>query len=593
MIRFIHLADVHLGAVPDRGCPWSREREEEIWETFRRVIAAIRKSPVDLLFIAGDLFHRQPLLSELREINDLFATIPNTRIFLMAGDNDYIRENSFYRTFQWNQNVSFFKEENRTCIEIPDQNIYVYGLSYEHREIHEALYDDWKKSDKRGFHVLMAHGGDEQHIPLDSRKLAEGGFDYIALGHRHQHQDLFKDWCLYPGALEPVDRNDLGEHGYIEGTYDQGTVRTRFVSFASRSYQNLYLTVKEGVTQYTLEEMLRNEIMRRGGKNIYRVIIQGTRSPGSLLLAERLKTMGNIVEVLDESRPAYDIEKLKEQYRGTLIGDYIERFKDPGHRPVAEGKALYHGLQALLNASVLVNGRVMQDAQQKDLGRILQMLKMSRKGYQVQVERRNKEDLAEKQKLRRSIEQLNREIHELEEQRTEMRVKEDSLRKLEGVHGEGLTEEHIHTLERKNQIQNAGICMTIILFLAGALIFGIHFKETMLAAVTAAGGICLFLLEMFFYMKTIRELEKCRRVKKRFLDRHDRLQTGKENLDDEIREKETLLSNRMEEYQEIEDYTYLPIAEEIEIDSLNLAMSVIQELADKKQPNEQQDEAGA
>ncbi len=40
------------------------------------------------------------------------------------------------------------------------------------------------------------------------RKLAEGGFDYIALGHRHQHQNLFKDWCLYPGALEPVDRND-------------------------------------------------------------------------------------------------------------------------------------------------------------------------------------------------------------------------------------------------------------------------------------------------------------------------------------------------------------------------------------------------
>ena len=32
MIRFIHLADVHLGAVPDRGCPWSHEREEEIWE---------------------------------------------------------------------------------------------------------------------------------------------------------------------------------------------------------------------------------------------------------------------------------------------------------------------------------------------------------------------------------------------------------------------------------------------------------------------------------------------------------------------------------------------------------------------------------
>ena len=42
-MRFIHLADVHLGAVPDRGCPWSKEREEEIWSTFRRVIAGIRE----------------------------------------------------------------------------------------------------------------------------------------------------------------------------------------------------------------------------------------------------------------------------------------------------------------------------------------------------------------------------------------------------------------------------------------------------------------------------------------------------------------------------------------------------------------------
>lgn len=590
MIRFIHLADVHLGAVPDRGCPWSREREEEIWETFRRVIVTIRKSPVDLLFIAGDLFHRQPLISELREINDLFATISQTRIFLMAGDNDYMKEDSFYRTFKWNENVSLFDEESRTCIEIPDKNIYVYGLSYEHKEIHEALYDDWKKSDKRGFHVLMAHGGDEEHIPMDFRKMAEGGFDYVALGHRCQQQAPLKDWMLYSGALEPIDRNDLGEHGYIEGTYDEGKVRTRFVPFASRSYQNLLLTVREGSTQHTLEEMLRNEIMKRGGKNIYRVIIQGTRSPGSLLLAERLKSMGNIVEVLDESRPAYDLEKLYEQYKGTLIGDYIEQFPDNGRRPVVQDKALYHGLQALLNASVLVNGRVMQDAEQKDLGRILQMLKMSRKGYQVQVERRRKDDQTEKQKIRNAIDRKNIELHDLEEQRIEMRAQEDSLRKLNGGHSEGITEERIDQLERKNQLQTAGLGLTFILFLAGALIMGIHFKEVLLALVAAAAGICLLLLEGFFNMKTIRELEKRRRLRKRFLARQDRLQSGKEDLDEEIKEKETSLSNLMEEYQEIEDYTYLPIAEEIEIDSLNLAMSTIQKLAGQNDPELAEDQ---
>ena len=84
-MRFIHLADVHLGAVPDRGCPWSDKRENEIWETFRRVIAGIRENPVDLLFIAGDLFHRQPLPYELKEVNDLFSGIPETRVWQEKG----------------------------------------------------------------------------------------------------------------------------------------------------------------------------------------------------------------------------------------------------------------------------------------------------------------------------------------------------------------------------------------------------------------------------------------------------------------------------------------------------------------------------
>ena len=140
-MRFIHLADVHLGAVPDRGCPWSSRREEEIWETFRRVIAGIRENPVDLLFIAGDLFHRQPLLRELKEVNNLFSTIPDTRVYLMAGNHDFISRDSFYNTFEWNSNVIFFRSRELTCVKDPRLDVYVYGLSYYDREIKDGLYD--------------------------------------------------------------------------------------------------------------------------------------------------------------------------------------------------------------------------------------------------------------------------------------------------------------------------------------------------------------------------------------------------------------------------------------------------------------------
>ena len=65
-MRFIHLADVHLGAQPDQRYPWSLGRGEEIWDTFRQVIEEAGQQKIDLLLIAGDLFHGQPLLRDLR-----------------------------------------------------------------------------------------------------------------------------------------------------------------------------------------------------------------------------------------------------------------------------------------------------------------------------------------------------------------------------------------------------------------------------------------------------------------------------------------------------------------------------------------------
>ena len=54
---------------------------------------------MDLLLISGDLFHRQPLVRELREVNALFASVPEVRVVLIAGNHDYVREDSAYLKF--------------------------------------------------------------------------------------------------------------------------------------------------------------------------------------------------------------------------------------------------------------------------------------------------------------------------------------------------------------------------------------------------------------------------------------------------------------------------------------------------------------
>ena len=72
--------------------------------------------------------------------------------------------------------------------------------------------------------------------------------------------------------------------------------------------------------------MLKADLANKGRMNIYRIVIQGTRAPELLLLPERLKSFGYVTEVLDESKPSYDLEALQKKYSGTLIGDYISYF---------------------------------------------------------------------------------------------------------------------------------------------------------------------------------------------------------------------------------------------------------------------------
>lgn len=43
-----------------------------------------------------------------------------------------------------------------------------------------------------------------------------------------------------------------------------------------------------------------------------------------------------MTEVLDESRPAYDLEELEKKYSGTLIGDYISYFLEKDRSAMEE-----------------------------------------------------------------------------------------------------------------------------------------------------------------------------------------------------------------------------------------------------------------
>ncbi|MFQ7550492.1 MAG: metallophosphoesterase family protein [Blautia marasmi] len=141
-------------------------------------------------------------------------------------------------------------------MELPELGTAVYGISYDRKEITDPLYHHIKPQRRQPIEILLAHGGDKNHIPFDRSVLERAGFSYAALGHIHKPEMLVKDKIAYAGALEPIDKNDLGPHGYIKGICSHGGVRAEFISAACRSYILLPVKVKENTTQFSLEQAL-------------------------------------------------------------------------------------------------------------------------------------------------------------------------------------------------------------------------------------------------------------------------------------------------------------------------------------------------
>ena len=155
-MKFIHIADVHLGVVPDAGKSWSEKRAADIWTTFTEVFAVAKKIKVDMVLIAGDLFHRQPLIRELREINYIFEQVPEIQVVIVAGNHDFLSVASNYRTFSFAKNVVFLKKNEIESVYFPELNTEVYGMSYWHREETSDVYDHITPKRQDAINILFS-----------------------------------------------------------------------------------------------------------------------------------------------------------------------------------------------------------------------------------------------------------------------------------------------------------------------------------------------------------------------------------------------------------------------------------------------------
>ena len=352
-MKFIHTGDIHWGMCPDAGKPWSKERAQAIKDTFRTITESARTMNVDCLFVSGDLFHRQPLAKDLKEVDYLFSTIPDVKVIIIAGNHDRIRENSALLSFTWSPNVTYLMDETLTSVYFEDINTEVYGFSYHTSEIKHPLLEDIQVPLGNRIQILMAHGGDAAHLPISFNSLELSPFSYLALGHIHKPQILSEEKMAYCGSPEPLDVTETGVHGFYYGEIHPVTRKVtilQFIPAAQVQYIPLAVNVTKETTNGELFDRIAREIENRGEKHIYRFRIKGMRDPEIEFDLEQLASRFRIAEIIDASEPQYDFPALFAEHSSDMIGFFIQALHKDSMSPV-EKKALYYGVNALLHTT--------------------------------------------------------------------------------------------------------------------------------------------------------------------------------------------------------------------------------------------------
>lgn len=266
---------------------------------------------------------------------------------MIVGNHDYLKKDSYYRTFAWPEHVHLLLESELSKVDLPELDVSIYGFSYHTKEMKKDFHEAGHGLADCTIRILLIHGGDEKHVPLQKDQLLSLDYDYIALGHIHKPRVISANKIAYCGALEPIDKNDTGEHGYILGEITDNGCKIQFAVSAKREYKHVEVQASPDMTSFALKEKIREQIEKEGVQNIYKIILTGFRDPQALFDLGNADVYGNIIEIVDQTKPSYNFEKLMEQNQNNILGHLIREMKDFDVESV-EYQAMCEGVRALM-----------------------------------------------------------------------------------------------------------------------------------------------------------------------------------------------------------------------------------------------------
>ncbi len=376
-MRILHMADAHFGrrfASSRFGAESARKRRGALEDALRLMVQYCNENAVDVILCAGDLIESGEIRpSDLRALEEILSGLTRARMVCVSGNHDPLDASSAYNRLKCHQltilpsgydPLDASSAYNRLKCErltiLPpgysrtmldgDTALHAYSFpeAVQRSNPLEALTLDMSAPKN----LLMLHcdaiSPESDYLPARMAFLKQ--FDYCALGHVHQPLHL-SPGVRYSGSLIGLDRNETGPRGFVVIDLD-GVVSDRFVPLPIPTYENLTVELPAGLSDGAVERRVLEALEPLPAFNLYSVTLTGTHTAGARpdaeTITERLRNSGHAVYLIDQTRPAYDLEALSQEHRDDLIGQIIASFGAEDVLSEKDSLALEYALTALM-----------------------------------------------------------------------------------------------------------------------------------------------------------------------------------------------------------------------------------------------------
>ena len=324
-IKFLHCADVHIGASGGFVGAAAEKRRYETLLTFERILSLGREKNVDFILIAGDLFDSNRVQPEL--VDGVFRAVSGCGlpVIAVAGNHDPLSADSPFRRGDIPKNLFVFGGEDGS-VSIPGIPARVFGRSFTGVYLEgESEFPLSPAADC--YNILLLHGdtsGSGEYNPITPAFIEKCGMDYLALGHIHMRstaEKRGKTVYAYPGCPEGQGFDETGEKGVYIGSIDESGCRLEFVSVCKRRYETVAADISgcaapEQVFPYILE-LLRERFKESYPENLYKIILRGAVGSGFVIntaeLSGRLSETVYFAKIKDETTVRADYAALARQ----------------------------------------------------------------------------------------------------------------------------------------------------------------------------------------------------------------------------------------------------------------------------------------